>query len=430
MAIPQAVPGMNDVLPREVVRWRALEDAFRSTCERYGYREVRTPVCEYTELFQRSIGEVTDIVQKEMYTFTDAGERSLTLRPEGTAGAARAALEHAVLGAEPVARWFYLGPMFRAEKPARGRFREFHQVGAECYGDDSPAVDAEAIDLAVSYLHALGISRYTVRVNSIGSAATRAAWRESLVAYFAPLRETLSPESQARLTRNPMRILDSKDPRDLAVIPQAPSVLDALSPEDRAHFDKVLAFLDALGTTYTVDPGLVRGLDYYTRTVFEIVDTSDALGAQNALGGGGRYDGLFTELSPDAHVPAVGFAMGVERLLLAAPVRPVPTRFAVAVVAAARSDETSLHAAVLALAHELRTAGVETYVDTRFKSMKSQMRRVDDLGARLVLVLGGNELARGTVTVRDMAAHLQTDVDRGNVVAHVRSLASTAESSR
>src|SRR5581483_1803695 len=228
------------------------------------YREVRTPLCEYTELFNRSIGEVTDIVQKEMYSFSDQGERNLSLRPEGTASSVRAALEHSVLAGEPVVRWYYLGPMFRAEKPARGRYRQFHQLCAECYDDDSPAADAESIDLAASFLHALGIRAFTVRVNSLGSPGTRAAYRDALREYFTPLRDRLSPESQARLGRNPLRILDSKDPRDLAHRDGAPSILDSLSPEDRAHFDRVRAHLDALGTSYTVDPTLVRGLDYYT----------------------------------------------------------------------------------------------------------------------------------------------------------------------
>jgi len=424
MATLQAVTGMNDLLPGDGqgARWQRLEAAFRETCGRYGFQEVRTPLCEYAELFQRSVGEATDIVEKEMYTFDDRGNRRLALRPEGTASAVRAAIEHSVLARETVVRWCYLGAMFRAERPAKGRYRQFHQVGAEVYGDDSPAVDAEVIDLASSFLQGIGITKFTVRVNSLGGAETRARYRDALIAHFAPHRDALSPESQGRLERNPLRILDSKDPRDLPFKAGAPSIVDALTDEDRAHFERVKEFLTALGTPFVVDPSLVRGLDYYTRTVFEIVDTSGALGAQDALGGGGRYDQLFTELGAPKPVPAFGFALGIERLLLAAPVTEEKKPFRVAVVAVAKPDEHATHAGVLGLARELRTRGVETVVDTRFGSMKSQMRRANDLAATVVLVIGSNELASGQVSMKLMATGEQRSVARASLLDELAQL--------
>jgi histidyl-tRNA synthetase len=429
MGTLQAITGMNDVLPGDaraegapVERWRALEERFRAHCERYGFREVRTPLCEYTELFHRGVGETTDIVEKEMYTFEDRGGRHLSLRPEGTASAVRAALEHSVLARNPVARWYYLGPMYRAEKPAKGRYREFFQVGVEVYGDGSPAADAEVIDLAAGFLRSLGITQFRVRLNSLGGAASRQRYREALVAHFAPVEAELSPESRARLARNPLRILDSKDPRDLPFKANAPRVLDHLTDEDKAHFDRVCAFLTALGVPYEVDHAMVRGLDYYTRTVFELQDASGSLGAQDSLGGGGRYDNLFRELGSPTDVPAVGFGLGIERLLMAAPAPSAQKPYRAAVVAASK-DDVAVQSAALALAKELRELGVETHVDTRFGSLKSQMSRANEqLGAAAVLILGGNEIASGVVTLRDMTRD-KDDPDKQRTVARAEVVA-------
>ncbi len=442
MGTLQAVNGMNDLLASDarsgevsVERWRALEERFRAACERAGFREVRTPVCEYTELFQRGVGEVTDIVEKEMYSFEDRGGRHICLRPEGTAGAVRAALEHSVLERNPVVRWYYSAAMFRAEKPAKGRTRQFHQVGIEVYGDPSPAADAEVIDLSAGFVRSLGIHDFTVHLNSMGTRASRQRYRDALVAHFEPARDKLSPESVARLAKNPLRVLDSKDPRDVPFKEGAPSILDFLSTEERAHFDLVCGYLSALGTPYVVDPTIVRGLDYYTHTVFEFVDTSGRLGAQNALGAGGRYDGLFRELGGSSDVPAVGIALGIERLLLSAPEPPAKKPFRVAVVAASKTD-VAVHVASLRVARTLRDAGVETHVDTRFGSLKSQMNRANEqLGAAVVLVIGGNELANGTVTVRDMALpkdhpNKQRDVAYAELVAEVLRLRDAAETAR
>lgn len=432
---------MNDLLSADartgevsIERWRTLEDRFRHACERYGFREVRTPVCEYTELFHRGVGDTTDIVEKEMYTFEDRGGRQLSLRPEGTASAVRAALEHGVLDRSPVVRWYYAGAMFRAERPAKGRYRQFHQLGAEVYGDASPAADAEVIDLAASFVRSLGIGPFEVRLNSLGARDSRQRYRDALVAYFEPVKDQLSPDSQSRLGRNPLRILDSKDPRDAGFKSAAPTILDYLSDEDRAHFEKVKSFLDALGVAYVVDPRLVRGLDYYTQTVFELVDTSQRLGAQDTLGAGGRYNNLFRELGSSKDVPAVGFALGIERLMLAAPEPAEKKPFRVAVVAATK-DELHVQGAALALARTLRESGFEAHVDTRFGSMKSQMNRADAIAATVVLVLGGNEVANGTVTLRDMALpkdspDKQRDVARDAVVAELTRLRDAAETAR
>ncbi|MFK7991263.1 MAG: histidine--tRNA ligase, partial [Sandaracinaceae bacterium] len=311
----RAVKGMNDVLPEEIPGWRRIEDAFWRTAERHRFFEVRTPVVEPTELFVRSIGEVTDIVEKEMYTFADKGAHSLTLRPEGTASAARAYIQHAVQGREPVSRWAYFGPMFRRERPARGRYRQFWQAGCEVYGDAGPFSDAEMIHMLVSLFRELGVEDLEVLVNSLGSGTTRPRYLEALVAYLEPHKDGLSDDSQRRLHENPLRVLDSKAPQDQEIAAGAPTILDYLEDDDRAHFDELKATLDALGTPYRVEPTLVRGLDYYSRTLFEIRGRGGELGAQNTLCGGGRYDGLLEELGGKP-TPAIGFAMGIERLLL------------------------------------------------------------------------------------------------------------------
>ncbi|HET9955508.1 MAG TPA: histidine--tRNA ligase, partial [Polyangiaceae bacterium] len=313
----RAVKGMNDIVPGDIERWQRLEAAFRKTVELHGYREVRTPILESLELFVRSTGETTEIVEKQMFELERSGER-LALRPEGTPGAARAYIGGNWHGREPVTRWYYVGPMFRAEQPQRGRYRQFHQAGCELYGDTGPLCDAEMIDMLVGLFQRLGIQNLEVKINSLGGAGTRARYREQLVQFLTPKQANLSEHAQRRLLDNPLRILDSKDPRDREAVQGAPTILDALEPEDRAHFEGLTRALDALGTPYQVDTGLVRGLDYYTRTLFEFVGSGGALGTQNALLGGGRYDGMLRGLGgPDA--PAIGFAMGLERVLLAMP---------------------------------------------------------------------------------------------------------------
>ena len=407
---------MNDVLPVDIGRWHRVESAFRRAMESLGYREIRTPYVEPTSLFVRTIGEATDVVEKEMYSFSHHDE-ALTLRPEGTAGAARAYVEHGIHNAEPVTRWYYIGPMFRAERPQRGRYRQFNQVGAECFGDHGPGADAEMIDALVGFLEAIGIPKPDVFVNSIGSGETRAKYKDALVAYLEPKKDKLTADSQRRLATNPLRILDSKAPNDQEAAEGAPTILDFLSDEDRAHWDALRRHLDALGTPYSIDTKLVRGLDYYTRTLFEIKGAYDKLGAGSTLVGGGRYDGMVEELG-GPKVPAIGFAAGLERLLIAS---SIEAPAAVVDVLVAPIGEGTLDAA-LVLGRDIRKAGLRCEVDTRKASIKAQLRRANALGARVALILGDREVTEGMVEVKDLAGHAQHKVARADVVRHVAEL--------
>ncbi|MCC6525064.1 MAG: histidine--tRNA ligase [Polyangiaceae bacterium] len=400
----RAVRGMKDILPEHVGQWHRLERTFRAAAERHGYAEVRTPLLEPTELFVRQIGESTDVVEKEMYSFERHGD-ALTVRPEGTAGVARAYVQNAVQGKEPVSRWYYLGPMFRAERPAKGRLRQFHQAGCELFGDPGPVCDAELIGLVAEVVGELGIGDYRIHVNSIGSKAAQARYREALRSHFAPIAGSLSEDSRRRLQTNPLRILDSKSPEDAAAIAAAPTATELLDGDDAAHFQGLCRYLESLELPFVVDPKLVRGLDYYTRTLFELRTTTDELGAQSALAGGGRYDGMVESLGGPA-VPAIGFAMGLERLLALMPE-----------AAAAAGPHCYLvtlgeptHAPALRLASRLRQAGLRVELDARAASLKAKLRRADGLRASLCLLLGEGELARGVVTVKDLARHEQWEV--------------------
>jgi histidyl-tRNA synthetase len=369
----------------------------------HGFREVRTPYLEATPLFVRTVGETTDIVEKEMYSFEHHGEQ-LTLRPEGTAGAARAYVEHNVHATEPMTRWWYSGAMFRAERPQRGRYRQFHQLGGEVFGDEGPGCDAEVIDLLVRFFQDLSIPGLQVLVNSLGSNDARRRYRQALVEHLTPLLTSLSPDSQRRLQTNPLRILDSKDERDQAGVRSAPTIDAFLDDGDRTHFELLRTYLDALGTPYNVEPRLVRGLDYYTRTLFEITGAPDKLGAGSTLVGGGRYDSMVADLGGQ-QVPAFGFAAGVERLLIASEFE-VPTNVIDALVAPLGIEAATVG---LGLARDLRREGIRCEVDTRGKSLRSQLRRADALGARMVLILGANELAEGVVQVKDLEAHSEPE---------------------
>jgi histidyl-tRNA synthetase len=397
----QAIRGMNDILPGESALWQRLEATLREVLAGYGYHEIRLPLVEKTELFARSIGEVTDIVEKEMYTLADRNGDSLTLRPEGTAGCVRACVEHGLLHHQTQRLW-YAGPMFRYEKPQKGRYRQFHQVGAEAYGMAGPDIDAELICLSARLWRRLDIREVTLQLNSLGSSAARLAYRGRLVSYFAARRDELDEDSRRRLDTNPLRILDSKNPALRAVIAEAPSLLDHLDPESQTHFAELRALLDAAGIAYQINPRLVRGLDYYCKTVFEWV--TDTLGAQGTICAGGRYDGLIEQLGGQA-VPGVGFALGLERLvaMLAAAgqpaAEPAPHAYLIAV-----GDAAQRHG--LALAERLR----DRLPDLRLRmncgggGFKPQFRRADASGARFALILGEAEVAAGTVAVKPLRA--------------------------
>jgi histidyl-tRNA synthetase len=406
MTTLQAVKGMNDVLPDESGRWQRIERTFARTMSLHGYREVRTPYVEPTGLFVRAIGDTTDVVEKEMYSFEHHSE-ALTLRPEGTAGAARAYIEHSVHAKEPVTRWWYTGAMFRGERPARGRYRQFFQLGAEIFGDPGPGCDAEMIDMLVGFLRELAVPGLEVLVNTLGGPNTRGLYRDALVQHLTPKKAELSADSQRRLGTNPLRILDSKDPRDQAAVRDAPTIHDFLGDDDREHFRKLLAHLDALGTPYSVDARLVRGLDYYTRTLFEIKGAAEKLGAGSTIVGGGRYDGMIADLG-GPQVPAIGFAAGLERLLIAGELQAPAT--ATDAVVAPLGDAAIAEG--LLLARALRAKGIRCEIDTRGSGLKGQLRRANAAGARVVLILGDSELAEGAVQVKDLEARTEERMPR------------------
>lgn len=397
--ITKAPRGTQDVLPADSYKWQYLEQTAIAVARDFGYRELRTPVFEHTELFHRSVGETTDVVQKEMYTFTDKGDRSVTLRPEGTAGAARALLEHSLHAEALPAKICYLTSCYRYEKPQAGRLREFHQFGIECFGAAQPQADAEVISVAYTLLQTLGVTGVKLHLNSIGCPACRAKYHAALKAYFEANVETLCGTCRDRLDRNPMRILDCKSPVCHELAAGAPVMLDFLCDDCAAHFEQVKTCLADAGIAYEIDPHIVRGLDYYTRTVFEFV--SDALGAQAVVCGGGRYDGLIEELG-GPHLPSLGFGMGLERLLMILeakdakmPDRPRPDLYIAPLGEGAVS-------ACFAMALKLRTGGVAVETDLVGRGLKAQMKYADKLGARTVLVVGENELQTGTANLKDM----------------------------
>ncbi len=390
----QAIRGMNDILPEQTPAWRYLESTLVSLLDGYGYKEIRLPIVEYTELFARGIGEGTDVVDKEMYTFLDRNEESLTLRPEGTAGCVRAVLEHGLSGGGQVQKLWYAGPMFRYEKPQKGRYRQFHQVGVEAFNLPGPDVDAELIVLTWRLWKKLGLAdAVTLQLNSLGSSEARAAYRDALVAYLQQRFDQLDEDSQRRLTTNPLRILDSKNEATQAALVGAPTLGDYLDEESRLHFEGVKARLDAAGIRYQINHKLVRGLDYYNRTVFEWV--TDKLGAQGTVCAGGRYDGLVAQLGGKA-TPGVGFAMGVERLvLLLETLELLPTELnrAADVYVCAFGEAAEL--AALTLTERLRDElpGLRLLLNSGGGSFKSQFKKADKSGARYALILGDDELA-------------------------------------
>ena len=345
--------GTRDILPDEVGYWQQVEATAREQLHRAAYQELRTPIFEQTALFERGIGEATDVVGKEMYTFLDRRDRSLTLRPEGTAGAVRAFIEHRLHAQGTVQRLWYMGPMFRYERPQHGRQRQFHQLGVEVLGSADPRADVEVIAIAANLLNTLGIQGWTLDLNSVGTVGDRQQYREALVTYFTPYIQDLDPDSQERLHRNPLRILDSKDPKTKTIAQDAPNIMDYLGPDSRNHFDQVQHLLSTLEIPYQLNPCLVRGLDYYTHTAFEFVLMD--LGAQSTVCGGGRYDGLVAELGgPDT--PAVGWAIGLERLILSMQQHAQDTRHPLDCYCVARGPEAEAQA--LCLAHRLRQARI------------------------------------------------------------------------
>ncbi|MBV1920486.1 MAG: histidine--tRNA ligase [Pseudomonadales bacterium] len=391
----QAIRGMNDILPEQSAVWRHLESTVKDIVGRYGYGEIRLPIVEYTDLFKRTIGEVTDIVEKEMYTFSDRNDESLTLRPEGTAGCVRAAEEHGMLYNQ-IQRLWYTGPMFRYEKPQKGRYRQFHQIGVETFGLQGPDVDVEMILMTAKFWQALGLSdQVTLQINSLGSSEARATYRAELVSYLEARKDQLDEDSQRRLESNPLRVLDSKDAKTQVLLADAPSLMDFLDDDSKAHFEVLTSTLDAAGVAYEINPRLVRGLDYYCKTVFEWV--TDALGAQGTVCAGGRYDGLVEQLGGKP-TPAVGFAMGIERLVLlleatglTGEISSKPDFYVVG-----SGPETVLFADKVR--EQLSHAVVQCHCGGG--KFKKQMKKANDSGAEIALILGEDEIANAQVTVK------------------------------
>lgn len=407
MAI-QRPRGTQDLLPGTIEKWQYLERVIRQVCRDYGYEEIRTPMFESTELFQRGVGETTDIVQKEMYSVSAKGEDKFTLRPEGTASVCRAYVENKLYGGNLPVKLYYMGPMFRHEKPQAGRFRQFHQFGVEVLGADQPIVDAEVITLAWEIYRRLGVSGLEIQINSVGCPVCRSEHRKALQDFLRPRKDELCADCRERFERNPLRILDCKNPHCQAVSQGAPTTLDMLCPECAEHFAKVKEFLAAAGVAYTVNPRLVRGLDYYRKTAFEIM--AEDIGAQSAVCGGGRYDGLVEEIG-GPHTPGIGFAMGLERALAVLEnqgklpeVEHKEFAFIVALGEAARQKG-------FALVNALRQKGIPAGIDLLGRSLKAQLKTADRAGARLALILGEDELARAVVIVRDLALGEQREVN-------------------
>lgn len=412
-------PGVFDILPEDLQdRWKSshlwahVESIIRKTAQEYGFQEIRTPLFERTELFQRSVGETSDIVSKEMYTFEDKGKRSMSLRPEGTAPVMRAFIEHQLQNKSPVHKLFYIAPMFRYERAQAGRYRQHHQFGAEVIGNSSPEQDAELIDLLYTLYTRLGLKNLTLFINSIGDLNSRQQFREALKEYLKPQFELLSPDSQNRFETNPLRILDSKDPRDREIVAGAPSILDFLNEESKMHFEELKKLLTALNIPFQVNPLLVRGLDYYNKTVFEVV--AGELGAQNSIGGGGRYDGLLHSLG-GADLPSIGFGTGIERIIqtlinqsqhdpdLILPEPATPMVFLIPLGDQAKQK-------CFTILHQLRQAEIPSQMEFNNRKLGKAMQYADHIRTRYVIVMGDHELAEGEVELKEMASGHKTKV--------------------
>lgn len=412
----QALKGTHDILPEEVYKWDYMEGVIRDVCARYGYKEIRTPIIEATELFQRGIGDTTDVVTKEMYTFTDRGNRSVTLRPENTASAVRAYLEHKMYGDQQVHKMFYIGSMFRYDRPQAGRYREFHQFGLEVLGASSPLADAEVIAMACEIFHRLGLKDLDLHLNSIGDKNCRPAYRQKLIEFFEGKKDQLCNDCRERLYKNPLRILDCKEEGCKKASIGAPEITDYLCDDCHKKFEAVKHYLDGLGISYTVDPRLVRGLDYYTNTAFEI--QYPPLGAQSAVCGGGRYDGLVEEIGGPS-TPGIGFAIGLERLLLALEMQnliPAPKAQKRVYIAALGEDAV---AEGFKIQEELRGLGVLTDMDLQGRSLKGQMKQAGKLDSQFTVIIGSNELEKGAAAVKNMADGTQKDIPFAEVAGYI-----------
>ncbi|OXB92518.1 histidine--tRNA ligase [Parageobacillus galactosidasius] len=412
--------GTQDILPGEVEKWQYVEKIARDICKRYNYHEIRTPIFEHTELFLRGVGDTTDIVQKEMYTFEDRAGRSMTLRPEGTAPVVRSFVENKMYGNpnQPI-KLYYIGPMFRYERPQAGRFRQFVQFGVEAIGSNDPAIDAEVIAMAMELYRSLGLKKLRLVINSLGDVETRKAHRQALIDHFKSRIHELCEDCQVRLEKNPLRILDCKKDRDHELMATAPSILDYLNDESRHYFEKVKAYLTKLGIPFEVDPRLVRGLDYYYHTTFEIMSDAEGFGAITTLCGGGRYSGLVQEIG-GPETPGIGFALSIERLLAALDAEGITLPISegidcyVVAVGEKAKDESIL------LVHKLRKAGIVADKDYQDRKIKAQLKSADRLNAKFVAILGDDELAKEVINIKEMSTGEQTEVPLHSVIDYLK----------
>ena len=414
--IIQSIKGTKDILPDQSHRWQALKDIIRSTMDHYGYDEIRTPVFERTELFARGVGEETDIVSKEMYSWTDQGGENLTLKPDLTAPVVRAFIQHNLREQSPINKLYYIDTLFRRERPQKGRYRQFHQFGIEAFGSENPEIDVEVIAVALAVLNNLGLEGLTLKLNSIGSPECRTLYRQAIRSYLKPYLNDLSEISQRRFDKNPLRILDTKIPHEIEILNDIPNVSDSWTPEDKVHFEELKSLLDAMDIQYSLDPQLVRGLDYYTRTTFEI--TSSALGAQDALCGGGRYDGLVKTLGGKA-TPGIGFAAGMERILLA--MGDFDSNVKNTQLYIVGLGDT-VRPVVIKLAEDLRQNKIRTNFDPLRRSLKAQMREANKAGASYAILIGDQELESGEAKLKDLNTGDQENIALDKLVNHINSL--------
>lgn len=412
----RAIKGTQDILPEESIKWQSLEDEIRKISSYYGYQEIRTPAFEKTKLFSRSVGEETDIVSKEMYSWTDQGGEDLTLKPELTASVARAFIQHNLGLISPVNKLYYIDALFRRERPQKGRYRQFHQFGVEAFGSEYPEIDAEIIALAISIFKSLGLEGIKLNLNSIGSLECRKNYRTALKEYLKPHLTNLTETSQNRFNHNPLRILDTKAPNEIKILEDAPDISDYWTNEDKTHFNEVIEYLEILKIEYVLMPRLVRGLDYYTRTTFEI--TAPSLGAQNAICGGGRYDGL-TEMLGGKPTPGIGFAAGMERILLAMKSKQF-NKNKVQIYIVGLGDHT--RTTVIKLAQELREQNLITEFDLLRRSLKAQLREANKMNVKYAIIIGEEELESNQLEVKNFTTGNQQKVKLSKIVEHMNSL--------
>ncbi|PGH24450.1 histidine--tRNA ligase [Fusobacterium animalis] len=413
MKLIKAVRGTKDIIGEEAKKYVYISNVAQKMFENYGYNFVKTPIFEETELFKRGIGEATDVVEKEMYTFKDRGDRSITLRPENTASLVRCYLENAIYNKEDISRFYYNGSMFRYERPQAGRQREFNQIGLEVFGEKSPKVDAEVIAIGYKFLKKLGISDLEVKINSVGSKESRTIYREKLIEHFSKHLDDMCEDCRDRINRNPLRLLDCKVDKDKDFYKSAPNIIDFLFEDERKHYEDVKKYLNVFGIKYTEDPTLVRGLDYYSSTVFEIV--TNKLGSQGTVLGGGRYDNLLKELG-DKDIPAVGFATGVERIMmLLGENYPKNNPDVYIAWLGENTSETALK-----IAESLRDNDIKVYIDYSEKGMKSHMKKADKLSVRYCIILGEDELNKGIVLLKDFSTREQKEVKIEEIINQIK----------